>query len=185
MPKYSNLIFHSHILNESTVQENHLSQKFMIVFAENTKNITEGLNDVFQLLWTNGLINSHVLVQDKDKIWTLYTFMPYQSDCFTLSPLKIATFTPLNYTKNIVLSFKELYPSKLKNFNNCPLFIAISNSKPYIIIQNYSARNVKIINEITKRLNMSIVQKNADSFGSKDNMDLVLKELIIKNDLPN
>lgn len=161
-------------MNESTVKDFHLSQRFLIVVNENAKNITEALNGVFSILWKNGLIHSHVLTLDGTSAdsWTLYTFMPYQSDCFTLTQIEIATFTKYNFTDKITLSIDELYPSKLKSFFNCPLYYAPSAIAPFVIPRNVSDRHdsiegidISIIKEITKLLKLLVVYRYS-TYGS-------------------
>lgn len=151
----------------------------MIVFIGNVNDTGKTLNDIFRLLWINGLIDSHVLIQDESKIWTLYAFMPFQNDCFTPSAINIASFTPFNYTENIAFSIDKLYPKKMKNFYNCPLVAAISSNKPFVIIHNVSdltnleGIDIAIINEISKRLNMTIIYKYADNFKAEENFNMV------------
>ncbi|XP_055298675.1 uncharacterized protein LOC129566616, partial [Sitodiplosis mosellana] len=129
----------SDILNENTIHVNHLSQRFIIVVTvEVVQNNTNSLNDIFEILWRNSLINSHVLIQDQPQFWTLYTFMPYQKDCFNLAQIKIESFTPLNYTENITISADQLFPKKLTNFHQCPLNIAISLVDPFVTLHNTS-----------------------------------------------
>lgn len=138
----------------------------MIVVNENVKNVTEALNVIFNILWKNGLIDSHVLTMDETiaGAWTLYTFKPYQSDCFTLTHIKIAKFTQFNFTDNMTHSIDELYPPKLKNFFNCPLYYAVSMAAPFTIFRNASDINhslegidIEIMDGIAKLLKISVV----------------------------
>lgn len=152
------------------VQEAHLSQKFLIVVTQPSHNYTITLNGVFEVLWKNSLMDSHVLIEEKTNLWSLYTFIPYQSDCLTLDSLKLATFTPNNFTADINLSEQDLFPEKLNNMNNCPLYIAPSYLDPYIVLLNttdehgqpqYSGLEFNIITQISKELNFKIVFKRA------------------------
>lgn len=136
-----------------------------------TQNITQHLDEVFQILWKNGLIDSHVLIQVEKKSWALYTFLPYQSDCFALTHLKLITFTPFNISGAMTLSFQSLYPQKLKNFHKCPLYVATTIANPFIIFHNtsngmdrFEGIDVLIIEQISRVLNFTIVYKLPASY---------------------
>lgn len=138
----------------------------MIIVNENVSNTTEALAEIFDLLWKNGLVNSHVLTMDSD-VWTLFTFIPYQMDCSTLTQIKMATFTQFNSADNMSLSINELYPPKLKNFFHCPLYYAPSFVAPFAILRNVGGHeyaegiDISIIEEIAKLLKLSVVYKYA------------------------
>lgn len=159
-------------MNETSVQEIHLSQRFLIVIEHAVRNTTRTLNDIFAILWRNSLINVHILSQTETDHWTLDTFMPYQGDCFTLDHLRIASFTSFNFTENLTLSMEQLYPEKLKDFNQCPLFIAPSLVDPFVIFRNTSGRrsqltgiDVCIVSQISKTLNFRMVYSSPASHG--------------------
>lgn len=148
----------------------HLAQYFLIVVAPVVKNIAETLNAIFELLWKNGLLYSHVLIQEQPQFWSMFTFMPFQRDCFTLAPVKVASFTPLNFTKNMNASVRELFPQKLNNFRKCPLYVAPSFLKPYLFVQNdsdgrphYRGIDINILNHVAKALNFDIIYKRASN----------------------
>lgn len=150
------------------VKDFHSNQRFLIVVNENIRNTTEALDRIFGVLWGSGLIHSHVLTLDdaNPDAWSLYTFMPYQSDCFTLTHIKMATFTQFNSSDNMTLSVDEIYPSKLKDFNNCPLYYAPSVVAPFVILRNtpacpnqYEGIDISIISEFARILKLSIVYK--------------------------
>lgn len=144
-----------------------MSQKFLIVINEYAQNITEALNKIFSILWANGLIDSHILTVDEMNAnsWTLYTFLAYQSDCFSLTQIKIATFTQLNKTVNMTLSMNELYPLKLKDFFNCPLYYGPSLLSPFVIFRNVSdlieGIDVSIVSEIARLLKLNTVYRHS------------------------
>lgn len=154
------------ILNYSTVRGFHLSQKFLLIITGNVKNATKTLDQTYAVLWKNGLVNSQVLIEDDTKSWSFFTFMPYQTDCYILSHRKIESFTLFNYTTNMSVLTDELFPKKLNNFNNCPLYYAPSFVAPFAILHNVSDENIHvegidifIIQEIAKLLRFSIVYK--------------------------
>lgn len=66
----------------------------------------------------------------------------------------------------------ELFPKKLNNFNNCPLYYAPSIVAPFAMSKNISDKKIDvegidifIIQEIAKLLHLNIVYK-IDSHGS-------------------
>lgn len=148
------------------MHEYHLSEKFLIIVIELPQNVNSLLNAIFDILWRNSLINSQVLIQDRAAYWSLYTFLPYDDDCFDLSHLKIESFTPFNYTRNMTISMDKLFPIKLKNFNKCPLNVAVSIVDPFTSFHIASKGNVKykgididILNQISKNLNFVAIYK--------------------------
>lgn len=124
-------------------------------------------------MWRNGLINSHILMQDGIHLWSLYAFMPFQKDCFALSHFRIATFSSYNFTINMTVPMELLYPKKLQNFNKCPLYAAVSIIDPLTIIHNSSDGKIEfhgidiaIINQISKALNFDIIyERSMDGAG--------------------
>lgn len=130
------------------------------------------LDEVFETLWKNSLINSHVLSRDRPETWSLHTYLPYHRDCSTFSHLKLATFTPFNFSDHMNLSVEKLYPKKLHNFNKCPLYVSPHIYNPFSIVRNITddrgyefddldGFEVKIINEISRKLNLTPVLKDS------------------------
>lgn len=148
-----------------------MSLKYLIVFDYSTNQTTETLTRIFEILWKNGLINVHVLIQNEFDIWSLVTFFPYRSDCTKLDHIRVATFTPMNFTEHINISIKNLYPEKLKNFNNCSIFVAPTESAVFVMrdtsngIDEYRGVDIDIIKQIGKTLNFGIEYKRTDKHG--------------------
>lgn len=157
----------SKILNEGTIEEYHQFDKLLIVITDGVQGSwTSALDHTFQILWENGLINSNVLISGNLQSWSLFTSMPYHIDCSILSYRKLMTLTRSNLTE-MSLSTKQLYPEKLKNFNQCPLNIAASLSEPFVFLRRNSGPNsdpegieIEIMTQITKLLNFSVVFEN-------------------------
>lgn len=159
------------ILNKSNLQDYHLSLKYLIFIEHSAKKSVEKLDRVIKILWENGLINSHVLNEDEFNIWTLNTFIPFQRSCAELQHIQIASFSPLNFTKNTNLSLKQLNPEKLKNFNQCPLLVAAPKANPFVRYNTvngsiqYSGLDINIITHISQKLNFRIVYKPSGDHG--------------------
>lgn len=145
-----------------------MSQRFLIVVTfEIIQNNVNALDDISELLWKNSLINSHILIQDQPQFWALYTFEPYQNDCFTLAQIKIEYFTPLNFTENITVSKHDLFLKKLNDFHQCPLNIATSVVDPFVTLHNasdlstrYGGVDIDIVEQISKLLNFVAIFTN-------------------------
>lgn len=140
----------------------HQFDKFLVIITGTVTN-TKAIDDVFQILWKNGLINSNILISNRPDFWTIYTFMPYRIDCSTLSYEKLVSLTPSNFTE-MTLTMRELYPEKLINFNKCPLNVAIATLNPLVYRSNssesgYTGIDINIIQQISELLNFSIVFK--------------------------
>lgn len=101
-----------------------MSLTFLVVETGSTQNIGNTLNEAFRVLWQNGVMHSHVLIQDVASSWSLFTFLPYQSDCNALSHLKIELFTGLNFSTPMKMNINQVYPEKLSSLNGCPLYVA-------------------------------------------------------------
>lgn len=156
---------------DSKLREYHLSLKYLIVVDQSANHTTEILTRIFDVLWKNGLVNAHVLTQNEHDVWSLLTFVPYRSDCTKLDHIRVTTFTPLNFTTDINSSMKIFYPEKLKNFNQCPLIVAATQSSVYVIrttsndIDQYKGIDINIITQIAKKLNFRIVYKRTEKHG--------------------
>lgn len=109
-----------------------ISQKFLVANIGNEQNNTINLEGIIQVLWKNHLIDSHVLTKNGVDSWGLYTFLPYQNDCFTPTTLKIESFTKFSLSKPMNLSTRQVYPQKLKYFNGCPLYITVTPFIPMV-----------------------------------------------------
>lgn len=140
----------------------------IIVTNETAKNRKNSLNDILNELWMHGLLHSQVLIRvttQSPHTWSLYTFIPYRCDCFTLSEWKIASFSTVNYTNTMTVpSMAQLFPKKLNNFNRCPLHIAVSIKDPLVVIRNlsdgkleYKGIDIEITTQIAKILNFNII----------------------------
>lgn len=130
------------------------------------------LDEVFEILWKNNLMDSHVLIEEKPNIWSLYTFFPYQNDCLTLKILKVAIFTPYNFTVKLNVSLENLYPEKLRNLNNCSFYVAPAFIEPFVsyrrnsrlpdVESQFDGIDINIIKHISKALNFKIVFKRSE-----------------------
>lgn len=148
-----------------------MSLKYLIIVDHSTNQTSETLTRIFEILWKNGLINVHVLIQNELDTWSLVTFSPYRSNCTKLDHIRVATFTQMNFTEHINVSIKNLYPEKLKNFNKCSLFVAATQSSVFVMrntlngIDQYSGIDIDIIKQIGKTLNFGIEYKRTDKHG--------------------
>lgn len=160
------------ILHISFLGDHILSQKYLIVIEHSVKKSNKMLDQITEILWKNGLISSHILSEDELGIWTLYTFIPYQRNCFELDQIRLASFTPLNFTKSMNLSLEQMYPEKMKNLNQCPLYALAPQSLPFVkhkIINgsiHYSGIDIEIVTQISRKLNFRAVYNYSDYHGS-------------------
>ena len=153
--------------------EIHLTHYFLIVVICKVQSTSKTLDEMFVLLWDNSLLNAHVLIQEQPDIWSMYTFMPYQRDCYSLDPLKVATFTPQNFSKNINASLQELYPEKLDDFHNCSVNVAIALLEPFTYIRNdpdgtpqFRGIDTAILRHVARARNFSLIFKRSSTNSS-------------------
>lgn len=151
------------ILDSSRLRNYDLSLKYLTVIEHSAKKSNKMLERITEILWKNGLISSHILSEDELGIWTLYTFIPYQTNCIEIAHFRMASFTPLNFTRSMNLSMEQMYPGKLKNFNQCPLYAVAPMSLPFVKhcsingSINYSGIDVNIVTQISRKLNFRII----------------------------
>lgn len=152
------------------MHEIHLTQKFFIVIVKIVPNVTDVLNWAFELLWNNSLLDSHILISEQSHTWTLYTFIPFHKSCFNLTHVKIAEFTLFNFTNPLTIPMHQLYPEKLKNFNNCSLYVAPSINEPFVYGHGNSENetqwdgvDIDIVKHISKALNFQIIYKRVSN----------------------
>lgn len=156
-------------MNETTVVERHLDQSMLIVLTERALNNTEALDEIFEILWKNTLIKSHVLSQDDSELWSLYRFIShFKGNCFKLKHVKIETFKLSNHTERTTLPLERLLSKDLDNFQECPLFVAASIYSPFVIIQNSSMEwnrtefkgiDIEIVDQMSKVYNFTSVYR--------------------------
>lgn len=107
------------------------------------------------------LFNVNVLIQDEDTpMWSLYFYKPYRRHCHSVDVIKIETFTPENYTKELKVPFTSLFPSRHLKFNYCPLLVSTLSIPPFVFIPKangsttFTGLDVTIVNEIAKTLHL-------------------------------
>lgn len=145
-----------------------ISERFLIVLTiDNVQKNADSLNKIFEILWKNSLINANVLIQDQLRFWTLYTFMPYQTDCFNLTAIKFESFAPFNYSDDSTVQKNQLFPEKLNDFNQCPVTAASSYQDPFVsrpinvdADTQYKGIEIDIVNQICKSLNSILIHSN-------------------------
>lgn len=173
------MVFFRSILNESTIQSFHLLQHFLIVITQSVENVTKTLDEVFKVVMNVGLLYVNVLIEDENWTWTLHLYKPYVRSCYTFEIIKISTFTVKNYTNELHLPFSRLYPTQRSKFPGCPLIVSTFPFEPFVTIENfgngmanYSGLDVKIVNEISKTLNLNPIYMQSSD---KKNRGLIFK----------
>lgn len=158
------MFFPRNTLNEDTMHGIHPSGRFLIVVTKLYESEENTLNEGFVVLWRNGLVNSHILIENEANIWTLNTFLPYENDCVRLTRVKIESFTAYNCSELMTLPIHKLYSKKLTNFKGCPLYSTTNIVVPYVIpkstshdTQQFEGIEGVIVNQISESLNFTLV----------------------------
>lgn len=121
----------------------------------------EVLDALFEDAWEAHLQNFLILTFDQSiQAWTLMTYFPFKFDCETLSYRVIETFTNDNYTAEMKIPFKEVFPEKMLNMKKCPVLVSVVEVEPYVIVReknnyNLDGIDVKIMLEIAKHMNFT------------------------------
>lgn len=124
------------------------------------QNVSDSLNDIFELLLYFDLLNVNVLIKNEEK-WYLYFFKPYIKSCHLVEPLHIDTFTSKNYTNELNTTYNDLFPLEHFKFNYCKIKVATFPLEPNVLIESlrngtsvYTGVDIMIVNEICKTLNL-------------------------------
>lgn len=151
------------VLNESTVGAFHLRQPFLIIVTQGVQNTFAQLNSIFRIVLELGLFDVNVLMKDEcGNSQSFYFYQPFASDCHSIDIKRIETFTLQNYTNELNVQYKDLFPKHQFKFPNCTLRISTFSIEPFVIIRNatngtyeYDGVDVSIVNEISKTLNLT------------------------------
>lgn len=131
--------YFSDILNTNTVQEHHL-KNFSLLSLKNHKIRTKHWMQYLNYCDWFACVDS-----GPNEFWSLYEFEPFKSGCLVLSKHKFESFSRFNYTGNSTLSMNTLYPKKLRNFNQCPVFVVAPVLQPFSIIHPMEAWSIKVV----------------------------------------
>lgn len=156
-------------MNETTVKPFHINQQFLITVTQAMNNVSELLHDIFGIAMKFGLMDLNVLVKDENtQMWSLHFYHPFVGNCYSFEIVKIETFSPENYTNEIDLLYRDLFPTMKFKFPNCPLLISAFPFDPFTIIRSedngsktYDGIDVIIVNEISETLNLNPVYMEA------------------------
>lgn len=128
---------------------------------------------MFQLAWRYGVLDVNVLLPHHTNLhWSLVTYQPYEHNCFALETQHISTFTKYNYTNELNITFGQLYASKNRNFNKCPITVATYHVQPFVLIRkdernatHFDGIEVMVIEHIAKAINLTLIYKNIGQKG--------------------
>lgn len=131
------------------------------------------LQRIFQESWKYGVLDVNVLLpHHTNSHWSLKTYLPFQNDCFALKIQHISTFTHLNYTNELNITFDQLYASKNRNFNKCPITVATYHAQPFVSItkdgrnaSRFDGIEVTLIEHIATAINLTIIYNNIGEKG--------------------
>lgn len=96
------------------------------------------------------------------------TFMPFVDNCYSLKQHQIALLTEHNFSIHHG-PINSLYPKKLKNFRQCPVFAAVFHTPPLVIIKSqkignstltaYDGIDTQILEQLAKKLNFNLIYR--------------------------
>ncbi|XP_068620545.1 glutamate receptor ionotropic, NMDA 3A-like [Battus philenor] len=133
----------------------HSGTKFIIVLLYRSRRIEH----IFEILWSYYVINIVVIVKEVKTI-ALYTYFPYKNrmDCKNTKPFL------LGFTNEVDLYNTKIFPDKMKNMQECPLYIS-TNSMYHS--RNKRKTQLQIIMETMLQLLQQVM--NFTSIISSDN----------------
>lgn len=118
------------------------------------------IQEIFKFLWRIQVYNVNIMFDVNGTI-LIETFMPFKAtNCNDTSPVLIDTFKNGKFLHNQ----KKLFPDKMKNLQNCPIRVSLSNSsEPFIIVKyledgshHISGHDYDLIVSLSKALNFKI-----------------------------
>lgn len=164
---------HRNLFNTSEVlHRDYKSRKKSLIVITAARGDNElMLEKIFGLAWKFGVLDFNVLLPHRTELqWALVTYQPFQQSCIALDVQYILTFNYSNYAYDMNITLNELYPSKNRNFNKCPITIATYNVPPYVMIKNktingqnisiYDGIEVTVIKNIAKAINLTLRFEN-------------------------
>ena len=119
---------------------------YTIVLTKAQLNNDNILKKILDDCWSKYIVNVIVLCSlttGKDSKVLIYTYFPFTSNyCEQVQPIIIDEYQ----SDMISIPSKRLFPNKLENMHNCPLFLATYNAKPHIFVhkENLTDGNVRI-----------------------------------------
>lgn len=117
-------------------------------------------------------------MRDKVNVYTYFPFTPYSCE-------RIESTFLMNFNNESISVDNSFFPVKLKNFHECPLFLATYNIPPYMIMKqhkdgSYVTRGIEgnLYRELSKILNFRpMVRVSYEKYlgGAKENFEMLRK----------
>lgn len=87
--------------------------------------------------WKRHLLNTNILIHDESNGSSMiYTYFPYEATkCDQVHPIVWNSFSRGRFLQN-----KDIFPEKLQNLNECPIYFQTSHIPPYMVLKP-STRN--------------------------------------------
>lgn len=159
------MIIFSSILNKIQTETFLLNAYYLFAFTKFTNDYNSTLEKSFAECWNNAMINVNFLIPtNNESTYLLTTYFPFTISCHSLERRDIALLTTRNSVLN--MSFTDIYPNKLINFNGCSITVATFPSEPFVIVKNKSdekTSNIEIegidqrlLNQIAVNLNFTL-----------------------------
>lgn len=110
--------------------------KFLIIMNSNRKK----LDHIIGILWSYYVTDVIIIIKDKKSKVAMYTYYPYKNhlNCQNTEPVLIKNWKP-------GMSFYDMYPDKMSNMHECPLYISTNK------IYHHGGTEKKIALQIIKK----------------------------------
>lgn len=142
---------------------------YLIVLTQLTINHYSIVRRMLEDFWRNYIINVNVILLNPTQLDEsfVYTYFPYSNNiCGVVRPIILKRF---NLTSSDVDDSTDYFPEKVSNMFNCPLTVAIFETKPFMMITRKDDGQVeidgvdaKVLNYISAKLNFKPILKVSD-----------------------
>ncbi|XP_030379264.1 uncharacterized protein LOC115627662 [Scaptodrosophila lebanonensis] len=153
---------------------------YYIFLQQRDARIPEDMQGVFEYCWRHQLIHCNVMTQSSGGEVIMHTYFPYTpTHCGHIVAVKINQFM------GDAWQHRDYFPSKLKNFYQCPLPVVVRKMPPFFNVIGLEALGLhglegQLLQELANRLNFTIrliaLDKQDDDVWTEHQMLQLLQE---------
>jgi hypothetical protein len=127
------------------------------------------IQEMFKLLWKKQLYNVNIMYEDKYSEILIETFIPFSpKSCNDTTPIIINRFK----NGKFVIGTENFFPEKMKNLFECPVRLAVFDSKPFLFFHHskngeleLDGRDALLAKALANDLNFNIDIKVFKNYG--------------------
>jgi hypothetical protein len=116
--------------------------------------IFRNFTEVLKAFWKNSITDVNYMIK-KNESYLIYTYFPFKEGSCG-EKLEMELINTFN-SKNKRWTYKQFYPSKVKNLHQCGLKIGVTLNTPFAMLhdQKFHGIDIEIMDEIARRYNFT------------------------------